>query len=224
MKPLNRLFRVVVFSGCAVWLMTQTQPVRAQLQSCNKFDSQDGNPCDTCCNGGSQEMGISDGIITGAGYQMLVPQPENCGTSAGCPGPNPNGYCGTQSWQKAVDDPADCCLPTGTPCNQGTCCGGLICLSNNKCGTCIANGQSSQSPADCCSGLRDPNSGQCVMCLNNGIGCSTNSQCCSANCYNLTCSATSCPDTASCQDHSTFATDYCMYPGGGCPTGYYSSN
>jgi len=38
--------------------------------------------------------------------------------------------------------------------------------------------------------------------------------------------SSSCPDTASCDDFSpgVFATDYCMYPSGGCPYDYYSSN
>jgi hypothetical protein len=40
------------------------------------------------------------------------------------------------------------------------------------------------------------------------------------------CGSGSCPDTGSCQDYSpgVFPTDYCQFPSGGCPAGYYSQN
>ncbi|MGH9583468.1 MAG: hypothetical protein ACRD4O_11080 [Bryobacteraceae bacterium] len=53
-----------------------------------------------------------------------------------------------------------------------------------------------------------------------------NSDCCSGDCCEGTCTdnTCSCPDTALCDDYSTFATDYCEFPSGGCPSGYYASN
>ena len=198
MKHLKNLSRIAVFATSIIWLMTRASVVYAQLQECYTYNAEEGNPCDTCCNGGSDEQGVSDGTITGPGIQILSSMFENCGSSASCPGPNPNGYCGTQSWLQAVDDPVDCCLPSGSPCNQGTCCNGLMCLSNNTCGTCIGGGGACGANSDCCSSV-----------------------CCNGTCTNNICS---CPDTALCDDYTTFATDYCMYPQGGCPTGYYASN
>src|SRR5579884_189228 len=186
MKHLKNLSRIAVFATSIIWLMTRASVVYAQLQECYTYNAEEGNPCDTCCNGGSDEQGVSDGTITGPGIQILSSMFENCGSSASCPGPNPNGYCGTQSWLQAVDDPVDCCLPSGSPCNQGTCCNGLMCLSNNTCGTCRASGQS----------------------------CGTNSDCCNGNCISGTC-ATACPQSipGGCPcGSSARPIDNCSYP------------
>src|SRR5579875_2394255 len=176
MKHLKNLSRIAVFATSIIWLMTRASVVYAQLQECYTYNAEEGNPCDTCCNGGSDEQGVSDGTITGPGIQILSSMFEYCGSSASCPGPNPNGYCGTQSWLQAVDDPVDCCLPSGSPCNQGTCCSGLICLSNNTCGACIGGGGACGANSDCCSSV-----------------------CCNGTCTNNTCS---CPDTALCDDYT----------------------
>lgn len=64
------------------------------------------------------------------------------------------------AWAQAANNAA-CCFPTGFSCTSNPqCCNGLICLSNNKCNTCIANFEA----------------------------CGTDSDCCGGNCYNGTCS------------------------------------
>lgn len=193
MRRVSNSLRILVLTGCALWLM-RTPIIHAQGGCIKQFYAENGTPCFDCCPKQPQDINISDGTeIDGSqGIKSLFPRTADCG-SGSCNG----GACGTTAYYVEANDPS-CCLPSGFPCNQGTCCNGLICLSNNTCGSCIANGQSCQSSSDCCTG----------------------------NCAGGYCSPTSCPETASCNDYSpgVFPADPCMYPSGGCPSGYNQSN
>lgn len=195
MRLLINLLRLTVLTVGVMWLLTmQTPSVHAQLQNCSKFNTESGNPCVSCCNGGSEQMDLTDGTSEGAGIQELSSVQVNCGTSTSCPGPNPSSYCGSRSYQTAVNS-ASCCLPSGFACNQGTCCSPYMCLSNKTCGYCRSSGQS----------------------------CGANSDCCNGNCVSGMC-ATACPQSVPpscpCSPHG-LPIDNCSYSGNhGCPGGY----
>jgi hypothetical protein len=157
MRALSNPFRIIVFTACATWLMMRTPVVYAQLQNCSKFNTEDDvQVCNNCCGSSPYANGWTDGTTSGAGTQQLSTQYASCGSpTTRCPGGTDFTGCGQQPWLQAVDS-GDCCLPSGTPCNQGTCCNGLICLSSNSCGTCISQGGWCGSASDCCSGLSDP--------------------------------------------------------------------
>jgi hypothetical protein len=181
MKALKNLLTVVVLSAVIWWLMPAALTVHAQILQCDNYITENTDPCNSCCAGGSTQDGVTDGYPTGAGLQTLSTPSIDCGSSGSCPGPNPDSYCGTGTFIQASND-SSCCIPSGTPCNSGTCCGDLVCLSNNTCGACIQNGYSAPSDSDCCSGFR------------NGIDCSDycyppdystcfeDSDCCSGSC------------------------------------------
>ncbi len=184
MRPVVRLFTIAVLSTCAWWCMRPVPAVHAQIMECNAYDRQDEDPCDTCCSVGTYQQNVTDGFVNGPGMQTIVENSEDCGTSVSCPGPNPNGYCGTTFFNQAVDDPADCCLPEGSPCNQGICCDDLVCLSNNSCGQCLQDGSSCYYDTDCCSEFCNSDSNTCgPACGLSGDYCSVDSDCCSYACF-----------------------------------------
>ncbi len=152
MKWLINLSRVAILTACAIWLMTRTPAVHAQLMNCYTFNTQNNEEvCPGCCSSLVTGDNVTDGIPLGPGIQVMDYPPANCGTcTSTCPGGTSCSVCGAQSYQAAVDSP-DCCLPSGYPCNQGTCCGTLICLSNNTCGNCLGQGQACGADSDCCS-------------------------------------------------------------------------
>lgn len=167
MRPLITLLRIAILAACAIWLMTRTASVHAQLMNCNKFPTENDTPvCNSCCTNDPLVMNWTDGTAEGAGIQVLSTQYANCGPPRNsCPGGTNYTGCGQEPWLQAVDS-AGCCLPSGYPCNRGTCCHGLICLSNNTCATCINAGQKCGTDSDCCSGNCD--NGYCSRCP---IGC-----------------------------------------------------
>ncbi len=182
MRPLRRLFGVTVLSALA-WCLTRPVPtVHAwQLGACADYDRTTENPCASCCLGGTIVSNVTDDFVNGPGTEILVSQYMDCGTSGSCIGGN--AYCQNFSYEQAIDDPADCCLPSGTPCNQGTCCSGLICLSDNTCGQCIQDGTSCSSNTDCCSGFCNPDTNTCgELCGLTDAYCSVDSDCCSYFC------------------------------------------
>ena len=76
----------------------------------------------------------------------------NCGSPTNsCPSVTQYTGCtaGDNPWMQAVTD-SDCCSPSGIACNAGARCNGLICLSNNTCGSCRAIMRRANS--DCCNG------------------------------------------------------------------------
>lgn len=183
MKSVSKLLAVAIFAACTWWCVRSVPAVHAQIMSCNEYDTQDENPCDPCCLGGATEPNVTNGFVNGDGIESLSTQSLDCGLSGSCQGPNPNGYCGQTEYLQANND-ADCCLPSGYPCNQGYCCGGLVCLSNNTCGLCNQDGDSCASEADCCSGFCNAETGTCGT---GGCGltddyCSVDSDCCSYSC------------------------------------------
>ena len=175
MKWLINLSRVAVLTACAIWLMTRTPGVHAQIMNCYTYNTENGvQLCNSCCT--SQPLGDNwtDGTISGAGIQVLSPQNANCGScTLSCPGGTTCSSCGWTSWIQAVAS-SECCLPSGYPCNQGTCCGTLICLSSNTCGTCRSQGASCGADSDCCSGnCTDSKCSKCpVGCTPVGNQCS----------------------------------------------------
>src|ERR1039458_9994379 len=122
MKWLINLSRVAVLTACAIWLMTRTPGVHAQIMNCYTYNTENGvQLCNSCCT--SQPLGDNwtDGTISGAGIQVLSPQNANCGScTLSCPGGTTCSSCGWTSWIQAVAS-SECCLPSGYPCNQGTC-------------------------------------------------------------------------------------------------------
>src|ERR1039457_3618059 len=175
MKWLINLSRVAVLTACAIWLMTRTPGVHAQIMNCYTYNTENGvQLCNSCCT--SQPLGDNwtDGTISGAGIQVLSPQNANCGScTLSCPGGTTCSSCGWTSWIQAVAS-SECCLPSGYPCNQGTCCGTLICLSSNTCGPCRSQGASCGADPDCCSGnCTDSKCSKCpVGCTPVGNQCS----------------------------------------------------
>src|SRR5579875_884127 len=178
MENLSSIFRILVLTAGALWL-TRIQTIHAQgIGPCygstciKQFDTEFGSACYDCCSSQPLANDIIDGVID-ASQGLYSPQNNtmDCGNTNACVGVS----CGTQTYCTAVLD-ATCCLPAGTPCNQGTCCSGLICLSNNTCGACIGGGGACGANSDCCSSV-----------------------CCNGTCTNNTCS---CPDTALCDDYT----------------------
>lgn len=162
MRPLIYLSRITVLTACAMWLLTRTPIVHAQLQNCSKFNTENGAiVCPSCCSSSPSVMSWTDGTSEGAGTQVLTTMYASCGSATGsCPSGTQYTGCGSEPWLQAVDDPAECCLLSGTPCNQGTCCTDLICLSSNICGACRTTGQTCGATSDCCSG--ECNGGTCA--------------------------------------------------------------
>src|ERR1039458_8570213 len=75
MKWLINLSRVAVLTACAIWLMTRTPGVHAQIMNCYTYNTENGvQLCNSCCT--SQPLGDNwtDGTISGAGIQVLSPQ------------------------------------------------------------------------------------------------------------------------------------------------------
>lgn len=165
MKPLIKLSRLAVLIACAAWLLTRTSTVHAQLENCNSFNTESGAiVCNSCCSSnGGPITGWTDGISNGPGIQVLEPQSANCGSpTSSCPSGTQYTGCGSQGWLEAVES-ANCCLPSGfNGCTPGTCCDGLICLSNKVCGACRATGQTCGTSTDCCTGACG--NGACVAC------------------------------------------------------------
>jgi hypothetical protein len=185
MRRLTGLFRILIFSA-AVWILwyTHIAIVHAQFggDSCIKefdTDGPDGSPCPDCC---PNQPIVANIIITPAdtspGYQSPVLQSSDCG-SPDCTGIG----CGNIQYYVAVQD-GSCCVVEGDPCNQGSCCNGLQCLSNNTCGTCISDDESCYYDADCCSGFCEPDTHTCgPPCTPFGEECSVDEDCCSGACY-----------------------------------------
>src|SRR5579883_3077026 len=132
MENLSSIFRILVLTAGALWL-TRIQTIHAQgIGPCygstciKQFDTEFGSACYDCCSSQPLANDIIDGVID-ASQGLYSPQNNtmDCGNTNACVGVS----CGTQTYCTAVLD-ATCCLPAGTPCNQGTCCSGLICLSN----------------------------------------------------------------------------------------------
>ncbi len=184
MKPVTRLFAVAVLAASTWWCMKPVPVVQAQGQ-CANFDRQYENPCDSCCLGGTDESDVTDGFTNGPGMETLQSNSLDCGTSGDCIGGN--AFCRNFGYLQALDDP-NCCLTSGTPCNQGTCCSGLICLLSNTCGVCIQDGSYCSSSADCCSEFCNTDSNTCgyVCGLSDSI-CSIDSDCCSYACIDGYC-------------------------------------
>ncbi len=189
MKPATRLLTVAVLVACAWWRMRPVPAVHAQIMQCDSYDRRTDYPCNSCCSAGNTSFNnITDGFVEGAGMETIVQTYQDCGKSVSCPGPYPDQYCGPTYFNRAVDDPAECCLPSGDPCNQGTCCAGLICLSGNVCGPCIQDGNSCYYDTDCCSGWCNPDSNTCgEPCGLTGEYCSDDSDCCSYACFGNYC-------------------------------------
>lgn len=192
MRLLTNLSRVTVFNACAIWFMTRAPGVHAKLQNCNKFNTENGiEVCNSCCGSHPAANDWTDGTNEGAGIQVLETQHASCGSpTTSCPSGTQYTGCGSEPWLQAVESPS-CCLPSGYPCNQGTCCHGLICLSNNSCGTCRAVGQA----------------------------CGKNSDCCNNNCSGGTCTNPPPPCDGHCPaDECMGPANYSEYPTTGCPT------
>ncbi len=213
MKPLIKLSRITVLTACALWLIKPTLIVHAQLQPCPKFNIDDSAVvCPDCCTNSPAAQGWTDGTSDGAGIQTLTTGYVECGSpTTSCNDGTQFTGCGTQSYTQAVDDPQDCCLPSGTPCNQGTCCSGLVCLSNNSCGTCVPNGSYCGSSGDCCGGYCDPYRNTCG-CLGDGNACYNDSECCSGICNSYgTCGSMTCGDPEdSCYEDSDCCSQFCL--------------
>jgi hypothetical protein len=176
MRPLITLLRITVLTACAIWLITRTPTVHAQLMNCNKFNTSTEYICNSCCTGHPAEMDWTDGDAQGAGVQVLDQMYANCGNpTSSCPSGTQYTGCasGNNPWFQAPTS-SECCLPSGDPCNQGTCCSGLICLSSNECGRCIGTGQTCGNDYDCCS--QNCTGGKCSKCspgcIQNGNECS----------------------------------------------------
>ena len=172
-KWLISLSRVAVLTACAIWFMTQTPGVRAM--GCATYNTQNNEElCPGCCSSFATGNDWTDGTTNGPGIQNLVTQYANCGScTSTCQGGTNCGFCGTQGWYQAVNDPS-CCLPSGFACNQGTCCSGLVCLSSGSCGACVDQGQACGADSDCCSG--NCLSGLCSKCP---VGCTPVGNTCS---------------------------------------------
>jgi hypothetical protein len=163
MRSLTNFLRIAVLTACAIWLITRAPTVHAQLQNCPKLNTEKGvEVCNSCCSSQPSVSNWTDGTSEGAGTQTLETMYANCGSSTNsCPRGTQYTGCGSQPWYEAVDD-ASCCLPSSTPCNQGTCCSGLVCLSSGSCGTCYQNGTSCSLNSDCCAGTcQGHKCGQC---------------------------------------------------------------
>ena len=187
MKSLISLSRVMVFAACALWFLAQMPSLRAQLQSCPKYNTENNVPlCNDCCtSSGGQSINWTDGTTNGNGIQTLSTMYPNCGSPTNsCSGGTQSTACSSTSntWYQAVDDPAECCIPAGTACNQGTCCADLVYLSNNTCGNCRSDGASCGSDSDCCDGTCSD--GVCASqdCSLGGDPCEDDSDCCSGYC------------------------------------------
>lgn len=186
MRPVTRLFAVTVLAACAWWCMRSVLTVHAQGQ-CGSFDTSYENPCPTCCLGGTDQRNVTDGFSNGAGMESVTTEYLPCGKSGDCPGPDPNRYCADPPYLVANPDPS-CCLPSGSPCNQGTCCDDLICLSNNSCGQCTQNGSYCSNSTDCCSAFCNTDSNTCgFQCGLTDSICSIDSDCCSGSCIDGYC-------------------------------------
>jgi hypothetical protein len=173
MKWLINLSRVAILTACAIWLMTRTPEVRAQIMNCYTYNTENTEVCQGCCSAVVEGTNV---IVTpdGPGIQVPITVPINCGScTSTCAGGAGCSVCGAQSYTQAVVD-SDCCLPSGFPCNQGTCCNGLICLSRVTCGTCRTTGQTCGVNSDCCSG--NCSGGKCLKCP---VGCTQVGNSCS---------------------------------------------
>jgi hypothetical protein len=174
MKWLINLSRVAILTACAIWLVTRTPEVRAQIMNCYAYITENTEVCQGCCSGVVIGMDVTDGTTNGPGIQTLDYPPVNCGScTSTCPGGTSCSVCGEQSYTQAVVN-SDCCLPSGYPCNQGTCCSGLICLSSNTCGACRTTGQTCGTNSDCCGG--NCSGGTCSKCP---VGCTPVGNTCS---------------------------------------------
>lgn len=172
MRGLNSVLRVVIFTACALWFM-RTSAVHAQFGGdiCVKqFATENGTPSFDCCPKQPQAQAIIiDCEDCTQGLYTADQEYANCGGGT-CNG----GDCSTSTPYFVAAMDANCCLPSGTPCNQGTCCQGLICLSNNTCGRCVGTGQTCGNDYDCCS--QNCTGGKCSKCppgcIQNGNECS----------------------------------------------------
>ncbi len=63
MKALTNLLRLTVLAACATWLMTRTTIVHAQIYECPEYEGQNGNPCTSCCRGGTEQQNVYTGFI-----------------------------------------------------------------------------------------------------------------------------------------------------------------
>lgn len=164
MRLLINLSRIAFLSACAMWLIMQTRNVHAALQNCPKYYTENGvGICNNCCTAHPTVNNWTDGTTTGAGIQTLEPTAVNCGspTTSCSPGGTQSTVCANNSYDQAVDDPADCCFPSGMTCSTSSqCCNGLICRSSKTCGTCIGDGGTCSANSDCCSG--DCSGGTCL--------------------------------------------------------------
>ena len=165
MKWLINLSRVAILTACAIWLMTRTPGVRAQIMNCYTYETQNTEVCQGCCSAYINGTNVIQ-FQNGPGYQVPNTVDINCGSCTNtCNGGTSCGVCGASSYLQAVPS-SDCCILSGDPCNQGTCCSGLICLSSNTCGSCLTENQACGADSDCCSG--NCSGGKCSKCP---VGC-----------------------------------------------------
>ncbi len=179
MKSLSSLLRVVVFAACTFWLI-RAPSVHAQGECIKQFYTENGSPCFSCCASTPQVQDLSDGteVDPSPGFVSLMPGSADCGSGASTCPPS-GGPCGSTQYFQAVQD-SSCCSPSGSPCDLGRCCSGLMCLSDNTCGTCIGDGGTCGADSDCCSGTC---LGSCVeACLPDYSECFDDYDCCSGVC------------------------------------------
>lgn len=181
MRGVASVLRILTFAAAVyvLWFM-RTPVIHAQFGgSCiRQYETEDGSPCFDCCPNNSNVAGIITGVADSSpGFYSESAKYVDCGGGT-CNG----GDCGTTLYYVAEQD-GSCCIPAGDPCNQGTCCNGLQCLSDNTCGTCIGDYQSCSVDSDCCSGFCDPDIHECSFpCIPFGEECSYDGECCSGAC------------------------------------------
>jgi hypothetical protein len=147
------LGRVFLFIAVVIELSVGGSAAQGWGGPCWTFDTSN-EVCTSCCVHSLAEIPNEIwNVISDSGSQA----DEYVGYPCGGQNPiNPTcePVCQSGYYDMAQEDPACECSPTGYSCSGSVngCCTGLICRSDNNCGTCSAIGQSCGDNDDCCSG------------------------------------------------------------------------